>query len=60
MTITPNKNMRNVPDSKLALIEFDKKEDARRAMRALNGRNVQGKCVMIRSASKHHRASPIQ
>mmetsp|Transcript_115908 Transcript_115908/g.322735 ORF Transcript_115908/g.322735 Transcript_115908/m.322735 type:complete len:273 (-) Transcript_115908:377-1195(-) len=50
VTITPNKHMRGVPDSKIALVEFAKKEDARRAMQALNGRHVQGKCVMIRFA----------
>lgn len=50
VTITPNKHMRGVPDSKIALVEFKKKEDARKAMQALNGRYVQGKCVMIRFA----------
>eukprot|EP00443_Scrippsiella_acuminata_P041676 CAMPEP_0115345110 /NCGR_PEP_ID=MMETSP0270-20121206/93646_1 /TAXON_ID=71861 /ORGANISM="Scrippsiella trochoidea, Strain CCMP3099" /LENGTH=152 /DNA_ID=CAMNT_0002766891 /DNA_START=27 /DNA_END=482 /DNA_ORIENTATION=+ len=50
VTITPNKHMRGVPDSRLALVEYEKKEDARKAMQALNGRYVQGKCVMIRFA----------
>lgn len=50
VTITPNKHMRGVPDSKLALVEFERKADARKAMQALNGRFVQGKCVMIRFA----------
>lgn len=50
VTITPNKHMRGVADSRLALVEFEKKEDARKAMQALNGRYVQGKCVMIRFA----------
>lgn len=50
VTISPNKHMRGIPDSKIALVEFEKKDDARKAMQALNGRHVQGKCVMIRFA----------
>eukprot|EP00929_Paragymnodinium_shiwhaense_P108347 TRINITY_DN74664_c0_g1_i1.p1 TRINITY_DN74664_c0_g1~~TRINITY_DN74664_c0_g1_i1.p1 ORF type:complete len:241 (-),score=25.45 TRINITY_DN74664_c0_g1_i1:88-810(-) len=50
VTVTPNRHMKGVPDSKIALVEFRKKEDARKAMQALNGRSVQGKCVMIRFA----------
>eukprot|EP00927_Polykrikos_kofoidii_P039835 TRINITY_DN34140_c0_g1_i1.p1 TRINITY_DN34140_c0_g1~~TRINITY_DN34140_c0_g1_i1.p1 ORF type:complete len:248 (+),score=24.53 TRINITY_DN34140_c0_g1_i1:253-996(+) len=50
VTITPNKQMKGVPDSRIALVEYKRRDDARRAMQALNGRYVQGKCVMIRFA----------
>jgi len=39
-----------LPDSRLAFIEYERRNDARRAMQAMNGRYVQGKCVMIQFA----------
>merc|ERR1740121_2879716 len=42
--------MKGTRDSKIALVEFENRNDARKAMQALNGRQVQGKCVMIRFA----------
>lgn len=48
--IVPGNARRGVPDSRIAFVEFAKKDDARKAMRALNGRYVQGKCVMIQFA----------
>uniref|UniRef100_A0A7S1AEI2 RRM domain-containing protein n=1 Tax=Noctiluca scintillans TaxID=2966 RepID=A0A7S1AEI2_NOCSC len=48
--ITPNKQMIGVPDTRIAIVEFKHRDDARKAMRALNGRYVQGKCVMVRFA----------
>lgn len=50
VNITQNKNMRGAPDTRIAIVEFDRRDDARKAMQGLNGRNVQGKCVMIRFA----------
>ncbi|CAE7869751.1 Syncrip [Symbiodinium microadriaticum] len=54
VNLAQNKNMKGVPDTRIALVEFARRDDARRAMQELNGRNVQGKCVMIRFA----RSSP--
>lgn len=48
--IAPSNSLRGVQDSRLAFVEFERREDARKAMRALNGRYVQGKCVMIQFA----------
>lgn len=62
VTITANKQMRGQPDTKIALVEFKHRSDARKAMQALNGRQVQGKCVMIRfarSAPGVRPASPL-
>eukprot|EP00927_Polykrikos_kofoidii_P056447 TRINITY_DN50563_c0_g1_i1.p1 TRINITY_DN50563_c0_g1~~TRINITY_DN50563_c0_g1_i1.p1 ORF type:complete len:293 (-),score=23.87 TRINITY_DN50563_c0_g1_i1:88-966(-) len=48
--ITPGNMLRGVPDSRIAFVEFESRKDARKAMQALNGRYVQGKCVMIQFA----------
>lgn len=48
--IVPGNARRGVPDSRIAFVEFERKEDARKAMQTLNGRYVQGKCVMIQFA----------
>eukprot|EP00439_Symbiodinium_sp_Y106_P086255 s735_g32.t1 len=50
VNLAQNKNMKGVPDTRIALVEFARRDDARKAMQELNGRNVQGKCVMIRFA----------
>lgn len=50
VNITQNKNMKGAPDTRIAIVEFARRDDARKAMQGLNGRNVQGKCVMIRFA----------
>eukprot|EP00913_Durusdinium_trenchii_P029833 g27956.t1 len=42
--------MKGAPDTRIAIVEFARRDDARKAMQGLNGRNVQGKCVMIRFA----------
>lgn len=48
--IVPGNQRRGVPDSRIAFVEFKHKDDARKAMRSLNGRMVQGKCVAIQFA----------
>mmetsp|Transcript_22212 Transcript_22212/g.62302 ORF Transcript_22212/g.62302 Transcript_22212/m.62302 type:complete len:275 (+) Transcript_22212:195-1019(+) len=48
--IVPGNARRGVPDSRIAFVEFERKGDARKAMQSLNGRYVQGKCVMIQFA----------
>ncbi|CAE8629190.1 unnamed protein product, partial [Polarella glacialis] len=50
VSITQNKHMKGATDTRIAIVEFAKKEDARRAMQGLNGRSLCGKCVMIRFA----------
>ena len=50
VNINQNKNMKGAPDTRIAIVEFARRDDARKAMQGLNGRNVQGKCVMIRFA----------
>lgn len=48
--ITPNSVLKGVADTRIAFVEFRRRDDARKAMQALNGRYVQGKCVMIKFA----------
>lgn len=50
VSLTKNRHMKGVSDTQIALVEFARRDDARRAMQALNGRNVQGKCATIRFA----------
>lgn len=48
--IVPGNARRGLPDSRIAFVEFERRNDARKAMHSLNGRHVQGKCVMIQFA----------
>lgn len=50
--IVPGNARRGMPDSRIAFVEFKDRQDARKAMRSLNGRMVQGKCVMIQFARR--------
>jgi len=45
--IAPGNSARGMPDSRIAFVEFERREHARKAMQKLNGRKVAGKCVMI-------------